>query len=200
MVTVTIEGKEFIFAETWSEIYFNQYIDMIKILKEKNENELEQSVKLIAYISDKPEECIDYLMRLSQDDYTALSKEFEWTNKEIDTVAEEKEFILIDDKKYRVKKDYHKLSLGEMVSVETLIGMNKNLDPFEVAFGVLLREVNEDGTEKPFNPDEFISIVNKLQKKVLLMDVYNYITFFLRGAQTSTKHTPGYSIQRMAKS
>lgn len=199
MVKVTIEDKEFVFAETWSEIYFNQYIDMIKILKEENENDLEKSVKIIAHISDKPEECMDYLMRLSQEDFEMLAKEFEWTNKQIDTVAEEKEFIEIDGKKYKIKKNYNKLSLGEMVSIETLIGMNKNLDPFEVAFGVLLRELNDDGTEKPFNPDEFVSIINKLQKKVLLMDVYNYITFFLRGAQTSTKHTPGYSIQKMEK-
>lgn len=200
MIKVKIEDKEFVFAETWDEIYFNQYISIVKINKIKDINDIEKAVKIIAAISDKPKECEEELMKLHKEDFEDLATEFEWTNKPIEEVQSDKEFVLVDGKKYIIKKNYQKLTLGEMVSIENLMSFNPNLDPFEVVFGVLLREVDETtNKEKDFDPDDFMYMVNQMQTKVKLMDIYNYISFFLRGRKKSSKRIKGYSIVKMEK-
>jgi hypothetical protein len=199
MIELTIEDKTFNIAESWSEITFQQYIDIINIAKE-NINELEKAVKIIAFVSDKPEECEQHLLKIERTDFEELAKWFEWTSKTIENFKEEKDFVEIDGKKYKIKKDYNKLSLGEMISVETLISNNKNLEPFEIAFGVLLRETLEDGSEKEFNEDDFLHIIKELKSRVMLMDVYNHISFFLSGVQTSTTETSkAFSIRKKEK-
>ena len=89
--------------------------------------------------------------------------------------------------------------IGETVSIETLIANNKNLDPLEVAFGVLLREVDENGVEKKFNEDDFLYVIEQLKTKVMLLDVYNVISFFLSTDKSSSKTSKGYSIHKKQK-
>ena len=200
MIKLEIEGSEYELAREWSEISFAQYIEVVNINKDKW-NDLEKAVKIIAHISNKPAECEQSILKLSKEDFEELASYFVWTNHPIDEFKSEKDFLEIDGKKYKIKKDYNKLSLGEMISVETLIENNKNLDAFEVAFGVLLREVDEDGKEKEFNEDVFIDVIQNLKTKVMLLDIYNHISFFLSGVQISTtQNLKGFSIQVMEKS
>ena len=200
MIKLQIEGSEYELAREWSEISFAQYIEVVNINKDKW-NDLEKAVKIIAHISNKPAECEQSILKLSKEDFEELASYFVWTNHPIDEFKSEKDFLEIDGKKYKIKKDYNKLSLGEMISVETLIENNKNLDAFEVAFGVLLREVDEDGKEKEFNEDVFIDVIQNLKTKVMLLDIYNHISFFLSGVQISTtQNLKGFSIQVMEKS
>jgi len=199
MINLTIEDQSFVLAESWSEITFSQYITIINITKDEHLNETLKAVKIISYISDKPEACEKSLLNISREDFESLAEHFEWTNRKIEEDSVKKEFLEIDGKQYKIKSDYNKLTLGEMISVETLIEHNKNMDPFEIIFGILLREV-VDGKEKEFNEDDFFYVISKLQDKVMLLDVYNCISFFLSGVQKST--TPiskAFSIQHLEK-
>jgi hypothetical protein len=200
MIKLEIEGSEYELAREWSEITFAQYIEVVNINKDKW-NDLEKAVKIIAHISNKPAECEQSILKLSREDFEELASYFVWTNHPIDEFKSEKDVLEIDGKSYKIKKDYNKLSLGEMISVETLIENNKNLDAFEVAFGVLLRELDENGNEKEFNEDVFLHVIQQLKEKVMLLDIYNHISFFLSGVQISTtKSSKGFSIQVMEKS
>ena len=200
MIELTIEDQKFVLSESWSEITFSQYITIINITKDESLNELLKAVKIISYISDKPEACEKAILNISQDDFKELTTNFEWTNKTIEQDSVQKDSLEIDGKQYKIKSDYNKLTLGEMISVETLIAHNKNMDPFEIVFGVLLREVI-DGKEKEFNEDDFLYIIGQLQDKVMLLDIYNHISFFLSGVEKSTtKTSKAFSIQQMAKS
>ena len=200
MIELNIDERVYTIAESWDEIYFSQYVDIINLNKDEGMNDLSKAVKIIALISDKPESCEKDLLNLSREDFEELASNFEWTNKPIDNFKTDTEYVEIDGKKYKIKKDYSKLTLGEMISVETLIANNKNLDPLEIVFGVLLRE-EIDGKEKEFNEDDFIHIISELKSKVLLLDIYNYISFFLSGDKKSTtKNSKAFSIQKKAKS
>ncbi len=139
------------------------------------------------------------MYQLTEDEFGEIATHFEWTNKSLEDVKEEKEFLYIDGKKYKIKKNNNKLTIGEIVSIETLIAQNKNLDPLEIAFGILLREVNVDGTEKEFNEDDFLHTISELQTKVMLIDIYNCISFFLSGEKNSTEISKGFSIKKKAK-
>ena len=200
MLNLTIEDQSFVLAESWSEITFSQYITIINITTDESLNEILKAVKVISCISDKPEACEKCLLNISREDFESLGDHFEWTKRKIEQDSVQKEFLEIDGKTYKIKKEYNKLTLGEMISVETLIANNKNMNQFEVVFGVLLREV-VDGKEKEFNEDDFLYVISKLQDKVMLLDVYNCISFFLSGVEMSTtKTSKAFSIQQMAKS
>lgn len=200
MIKVDIEGIEFELAEEWQEITFSQYIDLININKDEGLQDLERAIEIISYLSNKPIECRASLYKLSKGDFEELASYFKWTNDPIENYKSDKEFLEIDGKKYKIKKDYNKLTIGEMISVETLMANNKNLDPLEVAFGVLLRELDSDGNEKEFSEERFIHVLTKLKEKVMLLDVYQYINFFLSGAQISTKsNSKGFSVLQTKK-
>jgi formyltetrahydrofolate hydrolase len=199
MIELEIEGKTVELAESWDEITFQQYIDIIGFNKEENSNPMLKAVKIISAISNKPSECEQLLLKITRQDFEDLAKEFEWTNTKIDDVKNDKEILEIDGRNYKIKKDYNKLTIGETVSVETLIANNKNLDPLEVAFGVLLREVDENGVEKGFNEDDFLYVIEQLKTKVMLLDVYNVISFFLSTDKSSSKTSKGFSIHKKQK-
>lgn len=200
MIELNIDDRVYTIAESWDEIYFSQYVDIINLNKDEGMNDLSKAVKIIALISDKPESCEKDLLNLSREDFEELASNFEWTNKPIDNFKTDTEYVEIDGKRYKIKKDYQKLTLGEMISVETLIANNKNLDPLEIVFGILLRE-EIDGKEKAFDEDDFLHIISELQSKVKLLDIYNYISFFLSGDKKSiTKNSKAFSIQKKEKS
>ena len=199
MINLTIEDKNYILAESWAEITFDQYINIINIAKEDKMSEFERAIKIVAQLSNQPIECEEYILKLEKSDFEEMASYFEWASKPIEEVAAAKDILEIDGRTYKIKNEYNKLSIGEMISVETLIANEKSLDPFEIVFGVLLREI-VDGKEKEFNEDDFIYIVSKLKTKVMLLDVYNHISFFLSGVQKSiTPTTKTFSIRKMVK-
>jgi hypothetical protein len=54
------------------------------------------------------------------------------------------------------------------------------------------------GKEKPFNEEDFFKVINELKYKINLVEVYNYISFFLSGVQISTtKNSKVFSITKM---
>lgn len=195
MIEVTIEDKTFELAENWNDITFAQYLDVSNLVKDKGLNELLKATKIIAALSNSPEECEAYLLRMHKPDFEELGSYFLWTNSKIEDSTVPRDCIEIEGKMYRIKKDYNKITIGEMASIETLISQNKNLDPMEVVFGVLLRE-DVDGKEKEFNEDDFLYILTQLKDKVMLMDVYSHISFFLSGVQKQSTPTKGFSVRQ----
>jgi len=198
MIKLTLNENEYILADDWSDVNFGQYIDILNIQQDSFED-LEKSIKMLAALSDKPNELEVDLYEMDIQEFKELSESMSWINtdfKEEANKAEAKDKFEIDGKQYVIKKTYNKLTLGEMVSVETLL-KNPNFNHQEIALGVLLREV-VDGKEKPFNEDDFMYVINTLKYKINLIGVYNYITFFLSGVGTSTtKNSKGFSVVKI---
>ena len=199
MIELTIDGNSYDIAENWDEISFSKYIQLTHLNKDENLNEITRAISIIAALSNDPEPLEKALYQLTQEEFNDIATNFEWTNQPIEKFCVEKETIEIDGKTYKIKKNYNKLTLGELVSVETLIAQNKNLDQLEIVFGVLLREIDADGNEKDFNEDDFFFVISELQTKVMLVDVYSCISFFLSGDKSFSKTSKGYSIQKKKK-
>lgn len=202
MLKVNIEDREYKVCSDWSEILFGQYIDILNIYKDKY-TDIEKGLRFIAamIIDGNKDEFLSDLFKLSPSDFQTLTTYCEWVkediNKLIDQSSEVKSFE-IDGNSYVIKDNYDKLDMGEMLSVELLIQNNKSLDPLEIAFGVLFRKADENGKPVEFSEEEFVNIITGLRNKVKLIDVYKYISFFLRGEKNSTtKNTQGFSVSRI---
>jgi hypothetical protein len=200
MIKLIIEKNEFMLADTWNEVNFGQYIDIL-FIQENKWTDLQKTVKIISAISDKPKELEEVLYKADYEDLIELTKMMSWVNDDfvsISNATPTKDIFTINGKEYVIKKNYNKLALGEMISLETLFN-NPNYHQQEIVVAILLREV-VDGVESDFNETTFYEILDTLKYEINLVDVYKYITFFLSGDKTSTTNgTRGFSIIKMGK-
>lgn len=187
MIEVTIKEKKYKVASEWADVSLGQYLDLLNIQNDKWED-LDKSIKMVASLSDNFEEFEKDIYDMDADDFTELSKHMLWINTEftdeVKKVKAKKEFK-IDGRLFKVKENYNVLTLGEMTTVELLL-KEGILNTQEIAFGILLREV-VNGKEKKFDMEDFTEIVTTLKYKINLIEIFNYITFFLSGVKTSTK-------------
>lgn len=203
MIEISIENKSIQMYTDWSEITFGTYIDIININKDKF-SDMEKGVRILAALSlNNKEEALEMLFKLTPQQFEELSEYFTWLKEDFQTYIdnykfEEKESFEIDGQNYVIKKDFDKLNMGEMVSLEVYLQNFKNLDPFEIAFGLLFRKVGPDGSFKEFDEVDFLETIHALKDKVKLVDVFKYISFFLGGGKSSTtKNLQGFSVRKL---
>jgi hypothetical protein len=197
MIKLKIKDQTFELASEWKEVFFGQFIRIKNINEDVNYPDYEKSVRIIAAISDNPDKCLAALRKLPYTEFNEIAREFEWTNVPITKHNKSKSIINIDGKKYRLKKDCNQLLVEDMVSINLLLVNNIDLDPLEVAFGVLLREI-KNNKEVELSFDEFTNVLSNLSDKVKLLDVYQHLLFFSSGKTTFSQNgTKGYSIQKI---
>ena len=198
MIKLTIDEQFFTLADSWNEVSFGQYIDIL-VIQENKWSDLIKSIKIIAAISSNPIELEKQLNKLTMDELGELTSMISWISTDFVQIANEtpvKEKFLIEDKEYVIKKNYNKLTIGEMASLEELMKTGKYNNQ-ELAIGILLREV-VNGKEKDFNDEDFFYVLEVLKYKINLVDVYKYITSFLNGEATSTiKVTKSFSVVKV---
>lgn len=199
MIKLKIGDKEFKLASDWDEVTFAQYINLVNVFT-KDVSSIEKSVRYIASVSDNEEECVKYLYKLSKDKFEGLQESFKWLdNSDIDFLkkCEAAEYIVVKSKRYKIVKEYNKLSLADMVNIETILENHPNLSKFEVAFGVLIKEIDVDGKELDFTEEQFIRTLQALKDEVLLKDVYGLLAFFLSGETEHIKDSVDFSVEIM---
>jgi hypothetical protein len=198
MIKLKIDEEEYILADTWEEVTFGQYIDIL-VINDNKFNDLIKSIKIIAALSDNPVSLEKALNKVTLDELSELTAIIEWVSSDFTEVAnksEKSDKFLIDGKEYVIKKNYNKLTIGEMASLEELMktGLYNNQ---ELAIAILLREV-VNGVEKEFNDEDFYYVLTDLKYKIKLVEVYNYIMAFLNGEKTSTiKVTKSFSVVKV---
>lgn len=200
MITLSINEKEYHINNGYKELSLGQYVDILKVGDSKiNLDGNEAEIAIIAALSDKPEELKVALLDLTIEEFSELVSHFDWV-KDVSILEEfksmdTKKVLNIDDVEYGVMVDYNKMSLGEIVTFETLLKQeNSDFHRLELAFGVLLRPL-VDGKIVKFSEEVFLEVV-KNKYKVKVLDIYALISFFLSGEKTSTtKNTKRFSVR-----
>lgn len=201
MITLTINEKDYNIASAYEEMSIGQYIDLIKVSETKVKLDTNAAdIKVISLLSDSPEQLEKALWDFDYDDYKELLTYFTWVNNtkilEEFKSQEPKEYIEINDQTYKLISNYNKLSLGEVISFETIMKQeNSDLHRLDIAFGMLLRPV-EDGKMVKFTQETFDSVI-KNRYHVKMIDIYAALSFFLAGEkQSTTKNTKAFSIRK----
>lgn len=201
MIEIKIENKKFTLPIDWTEVTFKQFINIISVQNDNLNSEIESFVKILTALSDD-KTMTEYLNQMSIDDFNKLKGYFNWLFDDFDPKKHKsnKKFFEIDGEKWKIKEDFNKLSVGEMVSLEIMIKDSKlDLTPYEIAFGILFRKVDENGKEEKFNADDMINIILNHSNKIYVTDVINQLDFFLDGDQTSTTKNSQVSFQVLEK-
>lgn len=204
MIKLKVDEKEFNIVNGYEELSLGQYVDIVKVSESgRFKDSTESDIEIISSLSDDKEGLKKVLWDFTSDDFQALKEEFKWVETDIDIVEsfnklEPKKSVSIENKEYAIISNYNKMSLGEIVSFETLMGLkSSDFHRLEVAFGVLLRPIGADGNLVKFTEDIFLDVINN-KYKIKMSDVYSTLNFFLSGDKISTtKVTKGFSIQRV---
>jgi hypothetical protein len=194
MLRLKCFGKEFNICNDWNEVTFGQYIDVLYI-KENVEFHIERARKLFAAISDNPKELEKCINKFSEEEFSQLNNSFDFNAPDFKNYTATTATFFIDGKEYKIKDDYNRLTMGEMDFIEKIKAHSKNtLNDNEIAFGVIIREVDEQGNEKEFEDTVAFEVIHKLRDKVFLRDIYDHLTFFLLGKKPPTPPTEVFSI------
>lgn len=189
MITVKIENKEYNVPTSWNDISVNQYINLTNVYEQSKANEwniLRLKIELLKELANIPQSQIEILP----------VSEFDKILVEMDFIRDEfkeeiKDYIIIDDIKYVIKKDLNNFSVGEMISIETLMenepttakGIKKSLPIF------LRKEV--DGQIEKFTTGLMVR-EEYFADNVSINDVYNLYAFFLNGNNESAINLEAY--------
>ena len=195
MIKITLEDITYELAESWDELTFLKYIDILNLGLDKMNSPTLSMIKSIASLTDNSKVFEETARRLSNDNLNALFKAFEWLNVMPDYKKYDKDTLEVNGITYRLKKHYHKLTANEVIMGEELNATSKyDLHFMEVAFGMLLRELDKDGNEIDLTLDSLLNTILTLRDKVMLRDVLPLINFTIGGDITSSSNASPSSL------
>lgn len=176
-----------IIPESWEEVTLEQYLQISNI-------ETTSSVdRLVRIISTLTNEDYDDLIKMDRKTFMNISSKFGWVKQDIEDIKPVDKFVF-NSREFIVKRtDFNELSVGEFISVETLIEENKD-DKFgqlKSIASVIIREIIA-GEEVEFNVhnlEEYADIYSQLPLRKAL----GIVMGFLSGENPYLDHTVDYS-------
>lgn len=181
------EVREFNLPENWDEVTIGDFVKLFSFERE-GLNSVELSVKIINVLTDIDENLI---MMMDVKDFEKLAEVFAFTSKELKPINVES--IELEGETYYLKNDFSKLTMGEVISIETILqSADGNLfKVMDKLLCIFLRKKKENGNLEAFK-GEFMNRVN-LFRKAPISKVYNIFSFFLTGGISLEDNMKDYS-------
>jgi hypothetical protein len=180
------EIKEFTLPDNWDEVTIGDFIKLFSFERE-GLNSVELSVKIINVLTDIDE---DLIMMMNVSDFERLAEVFSFTAKDLKPTNVSS--IELEGETYYLKNDFSKLTMGEIISIETLLqSADGNLfKVMDKLLCIFLRKKKENGKLEAFK-GEFMDRT-ELFRNAPITKVYNVFSFFLTGGTTLEDNTKDY--------
>lgn len=188
MVTLNIEIDEqelrFDIPSSWEDVTVEKFSNIWKI-DVKNLTQIEYTVKMVNHFTDIEE---DILYMMSPEQFEQVAKTIEFTS--VDVIGSKKDSIIIDGEEWFLKKDYDKLNMGEVVSLQIIMEQAKgNLSTkFAEMLCIFLRKKLPSGKLESFK-NSFMEERVDIFKKASIADVNDLLLFFSGGVTLSNSNT-----------
>ena len=188
-VTIEIddEVKDYDLPSTWDDITLDEFIRLFSIDRSEL-NPLELSIKTIEVLVGINEEI---LLMMKSADFETLATELSFTTEDVKAVNVD--FITIGGEKYYIKNNFNQLTMGEIISIETILDEADNniFKVMDKLLCIFLRKKKENGKLETFK-GEFMERAT-LFRKTPISQIYNVFNFFLTGGTLSDANTKDYS-------
>ncbi len=196
MIKLTFNDTTYELPESWDDLTFLQYIDLLNVSMDTMVSPTMAKIKNIVTLVDDSKGLEDIFMEIDNDDMAEIFEAFQWLYEEPKMKKTKKDTIKIDGVTYKLKADFNKLKNNEVIMIEELNASTKyDLHNLEIAFGVLVRELDEDGNEVPLTLDGLFNTILTLRDKAKMMDILPLVSSFTNGeVKSSSKASPSYSL------
>ena len=182
---IDVDGVENYFEvpSSWSEVTVKIF-DKIHNIERDGLSDLNLSIKTIAAITGVDEEIVG---QLDFDSFGQLADALSFISEEIQTT--EVEHIEAGGVKYYLKKDFDKLNVGEVASIELILEKHKSniVSAMPEMLCVLLRQKKENGELESFK-NEFM-LRREIFEEVSIVDVNDLFLFFSDGGSSLPSNT-----------
>jgi hypothetical protein len=171
------EVMEYNIPENWADLTVKQFMDLYRQSIE-DKDDLQRSVYIASTILGIDE---DIIYMFDTDSFNEIISSLEFISK-TEITAQPKDFVVINNEEYYLKKDYSKLTVGEIISIDTIISQSHNNNPYtqmDKLLCIFLRKKKDNGKLEQFKP-EFMNRA-KLFETLSIEDVYNVVGFFSSG-------------------
>lgn len=190
MDKIKINDVEYNVPTSWEEITFEQYINFVKLEEIKTDFMLEELylINLIEVLCEMPEGSMNDLTMI---EFNELVNKFGYLN--TDPKLSKDKQIDINGITYVFPDDLNKLTLGENISIKTLIKDQNKYEQLYYILGVILRpgkiEIDAETKKEVYVQDKFTGDMNKINfrinlfKKVPFVKLLGQLNFFLIGKE-----------------
>lgn len=174
---------EYFIPESWDEVTVRQFCDLFST-SDEGLNEIQNVVRIVSVFTNIK---VDELMMMSPDDFQTISKVITFITKELE--GGNVESIMIDDEEYFLKSDFEKLTMGEILSIDTLLQQNENnlLKVMDKLLCIFLRKKNSKGNLESFR-NEFMLRSEKFST-ISITKVHNILSYFSDGGNLLPTNT-----------
>jgi hypothetical protein len=160
---------------TWEDVTVQQFIDIQKLAREKNMDEMEMSEKAIAIMYDMTERQVE---ELPLHEFNSKSREIAFVLDKQKIEGKPRRVIQANGNKYAIEYDPSKLKHRQYVEIMTWSGASMH-DNIYLIMASLVQPVNRIGRRLKNKAEEHPKIAeDMLQAKIV--DVYHTCVFFCR--------------------
>ena len=177
-VNVEVDGevKEFNLPENWSEVSVDNFCRIWEF--DKNDmTTIEFATRIVSSFTDMDESLI---MAMNYEDFQKIVGILDFTQTEF-VPDKDVDNIELGDETYFMKKDFNQLTMGEVISIETIMGdANGNIyKVMDMLLCIFLRQKKENGNLETFQP-HFMERRWKF-RHIPISKVFTLFSFFLTG-------------------
>ena len=177
-IEIDDEVMEFNIPESWAEVTVEQYIDSLKIDRD-NLKEIDIMIELLGVFCDVDRDIVE---QMPYDKFNELILVLSFTNEPIK--EELADSVMVGEEEYFLKKDFTSLTMGEIISVEALIGSHEDLSmAIPELLCIFLRKKKENGKLEKFK-SSFLKRADSF-KKLSIESVHQVFFYFSDGKNLS---------------
>ena len=170
------ENKTYDIPTQWDDVTVDKFIEIVKLDEKKHINDLEKVMELMNILTTIPKDDVELL---PVESFMEIQNNFSFVKTDVDKKM--KDSIVIDGEEYFVKNDFNDLTMGESITIETLLKEADNpmyiLDKMLCLF---LRKKKENGKLESFKTT-FLTDRIDIFRKAPITEVYNNLIFFSSG-------------------
>lgn len=190
-VKVDDEVKEFTLPESWDDVNIGDFCNLFAF-ERQGLNEIELVVESIHQLIGIER---DLIYNMEMKDFQTIAAKLNFLTTEMKP-KEVVDYVELDGEKYYIKKDFNSLTMGEVISIETIFSEADNnlFKVMDKLLCVFLRKKKDNGKLENFK-GEFMQR-QELFRKAPVTSVYNVFNFFLNGELILSGSTKASSVSK----
>lgn len=174
------EVHSFDVPENWDEVTVEQFMGLAELQKEAEEevNPLNTIIKMVQIMTTIP---MDIIEMIPVDQFHLIQDTLNYTKEEVN--IEKRDNVEIDGETYYIKNDFNKLTMGETITIETIIKDAPNgnvMNVFDKLLTIFLRKKTKKGNLETFK-SSFMEERVELFRRLPISQVYAIMVFFSDG-------------------
>ena len=176
------DTQSFDVPENWDEVTVEQFMELVELQmvtkEEVNVNPFNTIIKMVHIMTGIP---MDIIEMVPVDQFHLIQDTLLYTKEEVD--IEKRDYVEIDGDTYWVKNDFNKLTMGETITIETLVkdAPNENvMNVFDKLLTIFLRKKTKKGNLESFK-SSFLDERTEIFKRLPISQVYAIMIFFSDG-------------------